>query len=347
MVKPASKKSRSRRGWLIALAAVLVLIAAGAVYALPMLTKRAPSRAIIVVPDSADMDQLADTLTSRFGKDYSDATMRAARLMGSAFRLRPGAWEIKSGERAFSAARIIGRGRQYIVNLPLNNIRTADELAARVASRMRMTADELLDRLDDPATLAPYGLTPADAMALFIADNYELYWVTSPEDFIGKIGERYRRFWTPERVRKASALGLTPAQAATLASIVDEETNKADEKGRVGRLYLNRLAKGMRLQADPTVKFAVGDFGIKRVTKTHLDVASPYNTYRNAGLPPGPIRITDPRTVDAILDSQPTDEIYMCARADLSGYHDFTSSYDEHLSNARRYQEKLNEMQIK
>ncbi len=347
MKKKVYKKSRLRSKWLLALASVAIILIAGAIYALPLLTSRASEHAIIVVADNSDMNQLADSLTQKLGKDYSDATMRAARLMGSAFHLRPGAWEIKSGERAFSAARIIGRGRQYIINLPLNNIRTVDELATHVASRMKMTAPELLSHIADDQNLKPYGLTSANAMALFMADNYELYWATTPKEFIEKMGENYLRFWTDDRVEKAAALGLTPAQTATLASIVDEETNMSDEKGRVGRLYLNRLNKGMRLQADPTVKYAVGDFSIKRVTKSHLATLSPYNTYLNAGLPPGPIRITYPHTIDAILNSTPTDEIYMCARADFSGYHDFTSSYTEHLANARRYQGKLNELQIK
>lgn len=134
---------------------------------------------------------------------------------------------------------------------------------------------------------------------------------------------------------------------AVIASIADEESSKADEKGRICRLYLNRLKKGMRLQADPTVKFALGDFSIKRVNKTHLAFGSPYNTYRTEGLPPGPIRISDPKTIDSFLGSAPTSDIYMCARADFSGYHDFTADYAEHQANARRYQEKLNQMKIK
>ena len=132
-----------------------------------------------------------------------------------------------------------------------------------------------------------------------------------------------------------------------VASIVDEETNKADEKGKIGRLYINRLNKGMKLQADPTVKFALGDFSLRRIRKNHLSVNSPYNTYRNTGLPPGPIRTTSVATIDRILDSEPSDHIYMCAKEDFSGYHNFAASYSEHMANARKYQQALNKRGIK
>lgn len=341
----AGKKSKTVLT-LILSGALLIAIGAAATF-LPVFLEKSPERAIIIVPEKASMSQLSDSLEKHTDSKFAKATLRASKMMMGAFHLRPGAYEITQGQSAFAAARVLGRGRQYIVELSLNNIRTLDELAEKTSRHLRFSKSELLEALADPATTKPYGLTPEDAMALFIADNYELYWNVNANDFIRKIGDRYERFWTGERRSQARALGLTPAQAATIASIADEESNKSDEKGRICRLYLNRLNKGMRLQADPTVKFAVGDFGIKRVNKNHLAVESPYNTYRNAGLPPGPIRISNPNTIDALLNSEPTTDIYMCARADFSGFHDFTADYGEHQANARRYQEKLNQLQIK
>ncbi|MDE5675491.1 MAG: endolytic transglycosylase MltG, partial [Muribaculaceae bacterium] len=150
-----------------------------------------------------------------------------------------------------------------------------------------------------------------------------------------------------ERIQKAKDLGLTPAQLMTIASIVDEETNKLDEKDEIGRLYINRYLKGMKLQADPTVKYAVGDFSLRRILNTHLKTSSPYNTYLNTGLPPGPIRTTSVATIDQILNSKPSDAIYMCAKEDFSGYHNFAATYKEHLANAKRYQAALNRRGIK
>ncbi len=347
MTDGSDKKHQKRRNVSIVVVALALAVTGGILaYMLPVFTSKSPKEAIIIVPDEGSMEQLADSLERHTNKRFASLTMRMAGMMRSAFHLRPGAYRLSPGQSAFSAARLLGRGQQYIVNISLNNIRTREELAGKVSRHLRFSQRELLDALADPKTTEPYGLTPENAMALFIADNYEVYWNTSARDFIKKIGKRYSSFWNEKRRVQARDLGLSPVQAAVIASIADEETNKKDEKGRICRLYLNRYKKGMRLQADPTVKFAIGDFSIKRVNKTHLSFDSPYNTYRSSGLPPGPIRISNPATIDALLNSSPTSDIYMCARSDFSGYHDFTSSYSEHQANARRYQEKLNQMGI-
>lgn len=340
----AGRKRNRRSLWRITAMAIAVIVLAAICYAAPVFLSKAPSRAIIVVPENPTFAQLSDTLAKHLGDSYASKTVRGARLMGKAFSLRPGAYEIPAGASAFKGARILGRGRQYIVTLALNNLRTKRQIAEKIASQVGFSAGSLLKALDNAEALSCYGLTPANSQAIFIADNYEVFWSISPEKFVEKMGDAYNRFWNKERRAKADSLGLSPVEAATIASIADEESAKYDEKGRICRLYLNRLTKGMRLQADPTVKFAIGDFAIKRVTHAMTETESPYNTYRISGLPPGPIRITDPRTVDALLDSKPTDELYMCAKEDLSGYHNFTSSFSEHQANATRYQRKLNEM---
>ncbi len=339
-------KSPKTKIWLAIATIGLVLLIVSAIVVGPLFTYTTSSREIIIVPQNPSLSDLSDSLSTRFGRKYADRTIRAARLMGDAFRLRPGAYEIQTGTTPFGAARRLGRGRQYIVNIAINNIRTPEQLAERLSKTLKFSSQEFLEAMGNAAFLKAYGLTPESAMALVVADNYEVYWNTSPESLLMKLGDRFNALWTPERRKKAEALGISPLEVEIIASIADEETNKSDEKGRICRLYYNRLKKGMKLQADPTVKYALGDFGIRRVTKTHLGAESDYNTYRREGLPPGPIRITDSKTVDAFLNSSPSDDIFMCARADMSGYHDFTSSYSEHQINAKRYQEKLNQLGI-
>ena len=201
--------------------------------------------------------------------------------------------------------------------------------------------------LRDSALCAKYGKTPQTIACLLMPDTYEFYWDITPEKTLDRLNDYYEDFWTDKRKSKAEKLGLTPDEVATIASIVEEETVKADERGKVARLYLNRYQQGMRLQADPTVKFALGDFSIKRITVPMTQINSPYNTYRVNGLPPGPIRLPEKSTIDAVLDAPQHDYLYMCARADFSGYHDFTRDYSSHLDNAHRYQDALNSRGIK
>lgn len=189
--------------------------------------------------------------------------------------------------------------------------------------------------------LSASGLTKEEQASAFIPDTYQFYWTDSPARVVNKLFAERSSFWNDGRVAKAKALGLTPEQVHTLASIVEEETNKADEQGTVARLYLNRIKRGMPLQADPTVKFAVGDFSLKRIVGEHLKIDSPYNTYRNTGLPPGPIRIAERGTLQRVLDAPENNYIYMCAKSDFSGYHDFTADYNRHRINAARYHRAL------
>ena len=182
--------------------------------------------------------------------------------------------------------------------------------------------------------------------AAFIPDSYEFYWSSTPANVVTRLLDYRNKFWTDERRSKAKSLGLTPTEVATVASIVEEETAKTDEKPKVARLYLNRIAKGIKLQADPTVKFASGDFSLRRITGKHLAIESPYNTYRIKGLPPGPIRVAAGATIDAVLNAPDHDYIYMCAKEDFSGYHNFAKDYATHQANARRYQAELNRRQI-
>lgn len=341
------RRKRGQRIRIIAIwSAVAIVIVAVLAVALPLLATGASRGVTIRIPKNATEQELRDSLTQHLGEDYAGRVVSIVKAGGADLAKRHGAYRIEEGMSPAKAARVLTRGMQQPVRITINGFRTLDNLAERVAAKFDFTAEDLLNYLRDPATAEHYGLTPDQIMAVFVDDTYEAYWTATPQSLVGKIGDNYGKLWNADRREKASRLGITPAQAMIIASIVDEETNKADEKGMVARVYINRLRKGMRLQADPTVKYAVGDFSIKRITKKHLATESPYNTYRVNGLPPGPIRTTSRQTIDALLDSPETDVIYMCAREDFSGYHNFTASYEEHLRNARRYQDALDKLQI-
>lgn len=260
---------------------------------------------------------------------------------------REGAYRLEPGMSVWRVALKLARGSQTPVRVTFNNVRTLDQMAERIAEQLCFSKADLLTALQNDSACAAMGFTQATLPALFLPDTYEFYWTVTPQAFVQKMEREYRRYWQGTRERQAEALGLTPIEVATLASIVEEETNKPDEMGTVAGLYMNRLRKGMPLQADPTVKFACGDFALQRILKKHLAVESPYNTYRVTGLPPGPIRIASKQAIDAVLNHRPNQYLYMCAREDFSGYHNFAVTLAEHQRNAVRYQRELNRRGIR
>jgi UPF0755 protein len=201
--------------------------------------------------------------------------------------------------------------------------------------------------LKDSTFCAKQGFDTASIVCMFVPDTYEVYWNTSIENLMSRLKKEHDKFWDSSRQAKATAIGLTPNEVCTLASIVDEETSNNPEKPMIARMYLNRLAKGMALQADPTVKFALKDFAIRRIYHNMLNTDSPYNTYRYAGLPPGPIKVASVAGIDAVLNAPNHSYLYMCAKEDFSGTHNFASTYSEHLRNAAKYTKALNERGIK
>ena len=342
---PRKRKDLRLTKWILGIA--LVFLAVTFIMVVPMMVASADRDAIIKIPKSATFQTVADSLTKYLGKSYADKVIRLNRLHNADFSQRHGAYLIPKGMNAFMAARRLHRGAQNPVRITINGFRSLPLMASRIAAKTDFTAGELESVLTDSATLAGFGLSPDQALALFLDDTYEIYWTTTPGELVEKIGAHYRNVWTPTRRRKAADMGLTPAEAAIIASIVDEESNKEEEKGTIGRLYVNRLQRGMKLQADPTVRFALNDFTIRRVTSAHLHADSPYNTYLHAGLPPAPIRTSSVKTIDAVLDSKPSDYIYMCAKEDFSGFHNFASNYRDHVANALRYQHELDKRGIK
>ena len=335
------KKTKWIVGIIAAITVILLALAA------PYFFMGAPTEGLVKVRKGSTIDQIADSVKASVDVKFGDRVATMLRLMNAKVENREGAYRVTPGTSPFTAARRIKNGVQSGVKFTFNNVRTLDEWAQRWGDTFMDGPDSMRVALKDSALCAKYGKTPETIVCLLMPDTYEFYWDISPEKTLDRLNDYYNDFWTNERKSKAEKLGLTPEEVSTIASIVEEETSKADERGKVARLYLNRYQQHMRLQADPTVKFALGDFSIKRITQPMTQVKSPYNTYRVDGLPPGPIRLPEKSTIDAVLDAPQHDYLYMCARADFSGYHDFTRDYASHLDNAHRYQAALNNRGIK
>lgn len=341
------KKSKSNKSIIISVViAVVALALGGAIWCFLKVTQKYSGEDIrIYIPHGASDDAIADTLSLRLGEDFGGAVYDIWRLRRKDEPSLRGSYVIKEGMSAFDVSRKLVSGNQDPIRFTFNNLRTLDQLAQRIGYKFELSPADFLVACD--SVLSSEGMKKEEYPAAFMPDTYDFYWDASP-DFVVRTLYAYRnRFWNDERKMKAEKLGLSPVEVATVASIVEEETVKSDERPKVARLYLNRLNRGMKLQADPTVKFAVGDFGLRRITGAHLSVDSPYNTYKYAGLPPGPIRIPDGRSIDAVLSAPPHPYIYMCAKEDFSGYHNFASSDAEHMANARRYHRALNQRGIK
>ncbi|HQB69483.1 MAG TPA: endolytic transglycosylase MltG, partial [Paludibacteraceae bacterium] len=228
-------------------------------------------------------------------------------------------------------------GMQEAVQLKFNNIRLKEQLAARLSQQLMVDSVQFINLMNDAEFLKRYDMTPETVIAMFIPNTYEVYWTLTAEKLFDRMFKEYKRFWTEERLAKAQAANLTPVEVSILASIVDEETNIAKDKPIIAGLYLNRIRKGMPLQACPTVKFALGDFTLTRILTEHTRINSPYNTYKYRGLPPGPIRMASIAGIDAVLNHTKSNYIYMCAKETLNGEHSFATTLAEHNKNTQRY----------
>lgn len=340
-----TKKQPGRRKWILWAGVTIIIIAAGIKAASYILPRYEGTDAWVRIPAGATNTAVKDSLMSSLGEDAGEKVYSQWLMMGGDAAASHGAYRITSGELLIMAARRISKGRQTPVKAVWSDARSLDLMARKITAGLECSPEEFLKECD--RLLPDSGFRKEEFMAAFLPNTYEVYWTVSPESLIGKLLDYRRTFWTAERREKARKMGLSEIETATLASIVEEESSKADERPKIARLYLNRLGKGMMLQADPTVKFAVGDPTLRRITGAQLKCRSPYNTYQNHGLPPGPIRIADERTIDAVLNAPAHDYIFMCAKEDFSGYHNFASDYATHQANARHYQAELDRRGIK
>ena len=268
--------------------------------------------------------------------------------------IRTGRYAIRPGEGALKTWRHLKNGLQEPVSLTVPSVRTLDKLAAELGKRLMTDSSSIYKALTDEATCEKYGYDTATIACMFIPNTYDIYWNVSVDKLLDRMKKESDKFWNTDRMEKAKSMNLTPNQVITLASIVDEETANNAEKPMVAGMYYNRFTlrnaeypNGMPLQADPTIKFAWKKFELKRIYNNLLQIDSPYNTYKNTGLPPGPIRIPSVAGIDAVLNHVHHDYLYMCAKEDFSGTHNFARTYQEHLQNAARYSKALNERGIK
>lgn len=258
-----------------------------------------------------------------------------------------GRYKLEKDASLFDILRIIRSKMQYPVRLTINNIRTKEQLLDLLSKKLMMSKEDFNKILSNEKYCEAVGTDTTNVVGMIFPDTYEFYWDISPGKLMDAFKKQYDNFWNQYRLDKAKELGLSPKELTIIASIVEQESNKKDEFGKIGRLYINRYKINMPLQADPTIKFAIGDFSIKRISKQHLTVDSKYNTYKYAGLPPGPISLPKKETIDIILESEENPYLYMCAKEDFSGYHNFAVSYNEHLKNAKLYQKELDKRNIK
>lgn len=300
----------------------------------------------IFIPTGSSFGDLADTLrNSGVLRSERNFTI-TSRLKSYGRNVKPGSYIIEPGMNNNNIVNMLRSGRQAPVNVTFNNIRTLDELAGRIGGQLEADSASFKAFFADENNYLNDGFNRLTVISVFIPDTYQLYWTTDASGFYRRMLREYRTYWNEERTASAGALELTPAEVSVLASIVDEEASREDEKSRIAGVYINRLRQGMPLQADPTVKYAVNDFTLRRILNRHLEVDSPYNTYKFKGLPPGPIRCPSRSGLEAVLNAEKHDYLYFVARFDSSGYHHFSRTLAEHNRYAAAYRRELNRRKI-
>ena len=300
----------------------------------------------IYIEPSTKYDEIVDQIKKQVNLPSEKFFKIISEKMKYPETIKTGRYAIRDGMTIPEIIRMLRSGNQSAVKLTFNNMRTNENFAGRISNQLMLDSVELLNVLKDETKLEVLGFDTNTIAAMFIPNTYEVYWDTSIDNLMNRMKKEYTSFWNESRKDKAKEIGLSPIEVSILASIVEEEATYSDEYSIVAGLYLNRLKRGQRLEADPTIKFALNDFSLRRILYKHLEVESPYNTYRNEGLPPGPIRIPSIRGIDATLSPQDHKYLFMCAKEDLSGRHNFATTHAEHLRNAARYQRALNERKI-
>lgn len=298
------------------------------------------------INSTSTYEQLIDSLEAKDLIQHKKVFLLIADKMNLKNNIYSGKYVIPNGASLHDLILTLRGGWQTPVNLIINNVNFKSDLAARIGHQIELDSTAIYTFLNDESQFKSLGYNKDNIMCLFIPNTYEVYWNISEEAFLKKIKAAHSAYWNTDRLAKAKALNLEPNEVFILASIVEKEYKFAEERPRIAGVYINRLNKGMKLQADPTVKFALGDLSIKRILNVHLSYENPYNTYFKLGMPPGPICLPETKTIDAVLNAEVHDYLYFCAREDLSGYHVFNSTYNGHLKTARLYQAALNKLKI-
>lgn len=335
-----------KRTWLIVLGAVVIVVAAASLVIWNQFWGNAVrTERELYVSSRANYAALTDSLMPSLR--HRAAFRLYARRLGLAESFKPGHYVLKRGMSVVEVARMLKLGMQTPVRVAIHNVRIPAQLAARLARQLDADSTAWMQVLTSPEMAREVGFDSLTLFSMFLPNTYEFYWTVRPEEFVRRMRREYDRFWTTERDAKRVRSGLSRLEVMTLASIVAEETRQTDEMPRIAGVYMNRLRRGMPLQADPTVKYALQDFGLRRILHKHLKYKSPYNTYVNKGLPPSPICMPSLAAIDAVLDFEQHDYLFFCARPTFDGHHNFARTYREHLANARAYTAELNRRNIK
>lgn len=301
---------------------------------------------VLYIPRGADLELVVDSLTHLGAIQDQTAFRWLCEQKNYASKVKPGRYRIPNGMSMNALVNMLRSGEQEPVRVTFSSIKRLPELAGKLGRTLEPDSLAFVHALTDGEAQRNAGYSAETFIASFIPNTYEFWWTTTPEQFIKRMAMEHDAFWTAERKVKAQELKLSPTEVSTLASIVQAETVKRADAPKIAGVYINRLRIGMPLQADPTLKFALGLDSISRILNKDMEVTSPYNTYQNRGLPPGPINMPETSFLDAVLNAEKHDYLYFCARADLSGYSDFAKSYDQHLVYARKYQKALNKRGI-
>lgn len=281
------------------------------------------------------------------GYIQNEYTLRSvARLKKYPSAIKSGRFRLKNGMNNNELVNNLRSGRQEPIHFTFNNIRTLEDFAGTLSRQLSLDSSYFLQLARDSGYVKKWGFTPENFIGMFIPNTYQIYWNTPIEELMKRMNMEYRKFWNEERLSKARKASLSPMDVMIIASIVEEETNKTDEYPVIAGVYINRLKKGWKLEACPTLKFALGDFTLKRVLEKHMETDSPYNTYKYIGLPPGPVRMASIRVIDAVLNYQHHDYMFFCAKSDFSGSHYFSRTLREHNRHAAEYHRALDKIKI-
>jgi UPF0755 protein len=310
-------------------------------------TKIESSETFIYIPTGSNFQGVIDTLSANQILIDKNSFIWLSGIKKYRYNIEPGRYLLRSGMNNNELINLLRSGQQIPVKVVFNNIRTKEELSESIAQQLEFFQQELLKLLNDQDYVRQYGFNKHTINCMFIPNTYEFYWNTTAVEFCKRMHTEYKKFWTEQKKEKAKKIGLSPVEVSILASIVQAEQNNHDgEKPRIAGLYINRLKRGIRLQADPTLIFAKKDFSIKRLLNKDKKLDSPYNTYKYEGLPPGPINLPEISSINAVLNFEKHNYLYMCAKADFSGYHNFSKTLRQHNVYARRYRQALNRKRI-
>ncbi|MGD0342074.1 MAG: endolytic transglycosylase MltG [Bacteroidales bacterium] len=338
----------NKLSYLLSISSLFIIVSVFVVYRIlyGLNVKPGEHRTVILIPEGSSYARVMDSVKFNLRIKNLKVLEWVAGQKHYPSLVKPGRYVFDRDLSYVALINILRSGRQTPVKITFSNIRTLNDLAGKVGGRIEPDSSEIIAFLSDTANYGHDGFTRDNIISVFIPDTYEFFWNTSPGRFYSRMLKEYRKFWNDERLARAKEKDLSQVEVAILASIIDEEAVRPDEKPRIAGVYLNRLKRGIPLQADPTIRFALNDFSITRVLTKYLKIKSPYNTYIHNGFPPGPIACPTVEGIDAVLNAENHDYLYFAAKPDFSGYHNFSRTLAEHNRNAALYQKELNKRKI-